>query len=402
MILQKSEKVLFFLTILFLPTQLGKHFWPEFSFVYSIPIDYLSPVIYFWDVLVLLLLTSFILQKKKFKVLPLNIFYLFFLSQLVSLFFADSIAVGIVRAEQYFIAGSLGLYLASSKFSIQSRKLYIPMSLAIIGESILAIAQFFKGATVGLWIFGERSFSLSTPAIAKFDFYNQEFLRPYGTFPHPNVLAAFLIIGFLILVINLQKGILIKAISAVSGMALLMSVSRTAIFVGFFSLLLLLKGKIRIFFLLLILVLSPILYQRYSSLFNFDNLTLIRRVDLISISINLWTQDYFFGIGLNNFIPKVADILLSGPSRFLQPVHNIIFLALSETGIFGLLGWTVLIGFPIYKLMRLTTNSKSKKYFLAIWIAVLFLGQFDHYFLTLPQGYRTLFLVWGLSFSMLE
>ena len=276
------------------------------------------------------------------------------------------------------------------------------MSLAIIGESILAIAQFFKGATVGLWIFGERSFSLSTPAIAKFDFYNQEFLRPYGTFPHPNVLAAFLIIGFLILVINLQKGILIKAISAVSGMALLMSVSRTAIFVGFFSLLLLLKGKIRIFFLLLILVLSPILYQRYSSLFNFDNLTLIRRVDLISISINLWTQDYFFGIGLNNFIPKVADILLSGPSRFLQPVHNIIFLALSETGIFGLLGWTVLIGFPIYKLMRLTTNSKSKKYFLAIWIAVLFLGQFDHYFLTLPQGYRTLFLVWGLSFSMLE
>ena len=34
--LKPLEKTLFFLAVLFLPTQLGKHFWPDFSFVYSL------------------------------------------------------------------------------------------------------------------------------------------------------------------------------------------------------------------------------------------------------------------------------------------------------------------------------------------------------------------------------
>ena len=79
----------------------------------------------------------------------------------------------------------------------------------------------------------------------------------------------------------------------------------------------------------------------------------------------------------------------------MQPVHNIFLLGLAETGLLGFLGLIILITIPIRKIW-------GNKKFMIIWGTILFLGLFDHYFLTLPQGYRLLFLMWGLSFSMLE
>ncbi|MCL5090714.1 MAG: hypothetical protein M1514_01755, partial [Patescibacteria group bacterium] len=106
------------------------------------------------------------------------------------------------------------------------------------------------------------------------------------------------------------------------------------------------------------------------------------------------------GVGLNNFIPAAADQLLVGPSRFLQPVHNIFLLQLSETGLLGLLGLLGLISLPIWILIK--RRNFAAKFLIAVWVIIFFLGLFDHYFLTLPQGYRLLFLVWGLSFGLSE
>jgi len=105
-----------------------------------------------------------------------------------------------------------------------------------------------------------------------------------------------------------------------------------------------------------------------------------------------------YGVGANNFIPAQASDLVVGPNRFLQPVHNIFLLALSETGLIGLIGLVGLIGYPIFKpySYRLPLTA------LLPWAVIIFLGMFDHYFLTLPQGYRLLFLVWGLSLSMVK
>ena len=382
--LKKVEEVLFFLTILFLPTQLGRHFWPQFSFVYSLPIDYLSPTIYFWDILVLFLWIVFLISGKHINRVALIFFYFFILSQALSLIFnPSSVGVGLVRLEQYTIAGLFGVYVASLKKG-EIDKIYFPLTLAILGEAALAILQFIKGGSIGLWILGERTFSLSTPAIAKFDFHGNEFLRPYGTFPHPNVLAGFILTALLLLP---KKGL----VTVSGGLAILLTVSRVTIAAAFISAVFVFKSHGRKLMILTLLLLSPILYTRYSAIFNFDNLTLLRREELSLIAINLWPINPLFGIGLNNFIPQAADALLTGPSRFLQPVHNIFLLSLSETGILGLIGLLSLIGYPLYK-----------KKLLMVWVSLIFLGLFDHYFLTLPQGYRLLFLVWGISLSMLE
>jgi len=53
--------------------------------------------------------------------------------------------------------------------------------------------------------FSKIPFTISTPAVAKFDFYGSQFLRPYATFPHPNVLSAFMLIGIYITNLLLQE-----------------------------------------------------------------------------------------------------------------------------------------------------------------------------------------------------
>lgn len=377
--MKRVEETLLFLTLLFLPTQLGKHFWQQFSFIYSLKIDYLSPTIYFWDLLVLGLVGFWLINKPKINKLALNLLLIFLLSQALSLMGAQNIGAGLVRLEQYAVAGLFGLYLASNKVQI-----FLPLMLGVLFESGLAVLQFFKGGTLGLWILGERSFSITTPGIAKFNFYGLEFLRPYGTFPHPNVLAGYMLVMILIL---RSKKIAIAAIT------IFLTMSRATIFLGFIFLF----KKNRKIFLILLIILSPILFTRFEALFSYDNLTFLRREELTVNAWNLFLKNPLFGVGLNNFIPSQED-LIAGPSRFLQPVHNIFLLALSETGIIGFLGFVILF-FPAFKLSPKPLPCRQAGYTL---VTIFFLGFFDHYFLTLPQGYRLLFLIWGLSLSQLK
>lgn len=394
--MKRVERILLFLTVLFLPTQLGKHFWPQFSFIYSLPVDYLSPTVYFWDLLVVLLLVIFLLQRSRINRLALNIFLLFILSQIISLLpflsIGPDLGAGVVRLEQYLIAGLFGVYLASKKISQIKNGLFWALGMAILGESILSILQFLKGGSVGLWLLGERTFSLSTPGIAKFDFYGNEFLRPYGTFPHPNVLAAFMAVTATVF-FWLRKTA--RLVPLLAGLTILLSVSRAAITAGFISFLFLLDRKGKILLIFAAVVLLPVLYTRFSSILNFDNVSLLRREQLQEVAIKMFMVSPVTGRGLNNFIPEASDLLLVGPSRFLQPVHNIFLLSLAETGLVGFLGFLGLLGFAIWRVHK-------QKALLLIWIIIIFLGMFDHFFLTLPQGYRLLFLIWGISLSAVQ
>ncbi len=420
----RLERILLFLVVLFLPTQLGRHFWPDFSFIYSLKIDYLSPTVYFWDILVAVLLVVWVLRKPGINRSALSLLLFFLLTQALSLLGADNIGAGLVRLEQYLVAGFFGVYLASQDFKRLLGKIYLPLALGIIGEAAIAILQFIKGGTLGLWILGERTFTISTPGIAKFDFHGLEFLRPYGSFPHPNVLAGFMLIVVIVLSLwgsgvsrrlqNLNKKdsgqagmMLLIASSFLAGLTIFLTMSRTTMAAGFIVILVLIRRKWLILMGLLILILSPVLFTRFSSLFNFDNLTLLRREELIGNAWQIFLQHPIFGVGLNNFIQVQASDLAIGPSRFLQPVHNIVLLTLSESGLVGLIGLIALVGYPIIRILNfkflifnLNSNFKFQISNLLPWLIIIFLGLFDHYFLTLPQGYRLFFLVWGVSLSI--
>src|SRR5476651_2543095 len=86
----KLSLLFFYLLILFLPTQLGKHFWPNFSFVYGIRVDYLSPTIYISDILFVLLffLSIFSLRKALLAIIKTPLFITTGAILLIGLFFA--------------------------------------------------------------------------------------------------------------------------------------------------------------------------------------------------------------------------------------------------------------------------------------------------------------------------
>ena len=60
----------------------------------------------------------------------------------------------------------------------------------------------------------------------------------------------------------------------------------------------------------------------------------------------------------------------------------------------GLAGLLILIGAGLYKAINQTPKNYQLIY---AWICIFGFGIFDHFFLTLPQGFRVLMLVWGLS-----
>lgn len=402
--LQNLEKSLFFLTILFLPTQLGKHFWPPSSSIFSLRIDYLSPTIYFWDLLMLLLISAFLtrswLQKKwLLNNTFLQIYVFFLLTQILSLVNSTNIEASFVRLKDYLVTGLLGIYVSSISFT-QIRKFFSPaLVISVIFTCLLAIFQFLSGKTLGLWIVGERSFDLSTPLIARFNFYEHVFLRPYATFPHPNLLAAYLVLALPLVAFFLSKKYrsLILINFLLSALTIFITFSRPALLLIGLQLIIHFRRLWKIQLILLALT-FPLIFVRLSSIFTYDSLSILRRRELSEYALKLFTENPLFGVGLNNFLNVLAiEHILIGTNRFLQPVHNIFLFIASETGLMGLLGFLVLLAASISRCIKSTVP--FYKILLGNLFMIIFLGFFDHYFLSLPQGQRMLFMLVGLCFT---
>ncbi|MDI6778350.1 MAG: O-antigen ligase family protein [Patescibacteria group bacterium] len=72
-------------------------------------------------------------------------------------------------------------------------------------QSILGIVQFVFNKSIGLRILGESILSPNLPGVAKIIITGGKHIRAYGTFPHPNILAGFLIIPIFLIIAELLK-----------------------------------------------------------------------------------------------------------------------------------------------------------------------------------------------------
>ncbi len=355
--MSKVEKFLLFLLLVFLPSQLGYHFWPEWSLVNGIRVDYLSPTIYFTDILIILLM---MLKGPRTKGQGSIIIFAVF-----NVAFATNPLLAGYRwlrvYEYYWLFRYLVKNIQYSVFSVQ-----FGLGLAIIWTSILAWWQFVAQRSVGGWLYwlGERTFNVATPGIAKvfldLRILNLGFiLRPYATLPHPNALAGWLLVAGLIaggwpLVISL--------------MTIPITFSRSVILL--LPTLLWRKSKI------ITIILFSFLWVLFSNLGNPNSFS--ERQILIIQSLQVIKQHFWLGVGLGNFIYHVPNIR--------QPVHNIYLLLASELGIPTVVVisyWLLVYG---KKLLR-TMNHE-----LITAVAVIAItGTADHYWLTLHQN--TLLLV---------
>jgi len=386
--------------LLLIPTQLGKHFWPDWSFVMGVRSDYLSPVLYLTDIFWLGMLVI------NFKSLISNVKKLLNLKTLLIIGF---IIINIVMASSPMVAiykwlriGQLLISIVWIKNNKELVKKYLIKIIPVwlVGESLLVVAQMANNGSLNgiFYWFGERNFTFNTVGIAQMSVFGRGLIRGYGTFSHPNSLAGFLLVSLVLwkwLKPEVNK-VLDWMVLWISIVGIILSGSRTIwvlgliIFGGYLiktikekSILFLLGG----FLVVLVATLLNLLNRDYwlsDFLGGWDKESWSKRLDLIKISLEMIKKSPVFGIGAGNFVVELGKI---GKTTWLQPVHNIFLLVTNELGLLGIMGIILVFKKWLVKL------DKSK---ILLLIIIGLSGMVDHYWLTLIQNNWLLVLVFGL------
>ncbi len=389
----KSRRILP-IVVATLPIQLNKYFFTDSSFVLGIPIDYLAISIYLSDFAIILYLIIFVLDnyKKPQTLLAKSKNFLIPLLILNIYFFANSILTSkspqtSVFSSLKFLEFSLFTLFASVDFSDKKTiaKIKMVATVTLLWQSLLVVLQFLYQKSLGLWFLGERSFDGSTPSIAQTSILERQFLRPYGTFPHPNVLGACLVFFLIIISADLFKNsqeiTKLKRLSyqkiavGLSLVACLLIYSKTALFILILIPLIYSKNIIiSVIFIVLIIAI-------YINFISSSHITSIaERLILFQAAYKITLTNPLFGVGAGNFIAELAKLNLISISevRLLQPVHNVFLLVLVENGALGLL----LLANYLFAIQRKVASTQK----LILFIAILIYFSVDHFLWTLQQG----------------
>lgn len=429
----RIQSGLLFSILLLLPTQFGKHFWPDFSLVLGLRMDYLSPTLYLTDILIGL---SFIvwLCRARVNIFSLKRYFrnefgnqknLFIRKLLIFLLFVYLLC-GAINSQNPFNSyvhilklGEclfLGYAISQTIFTEQLfKKALVALSLGTLFSSLLAIAQFISQGSLGgaFYYLGERTFTSQTPGIANASINGELLLRPYATFSHPNVLAGYLLCVLVLLLTSLsaiQKKVvrLLFAITILIGTcALFLTLSRVAIalwmLVILSSLLFVQKRvSIRIGLFTSVICLLGILFfatplgTRFMQT-QLSEESVVQREQLVSAAVYL-IRLHPFGVGLGNFLPVLSHLPADlYPSNFVQPVHNIFLLITVETGVIGICFFLALL-FVTYRQLSCQRNRSAFSLSVVLTL-LLIMGLFDHYLLTVQQGQLLFSAIIGLCWS---
>jgi len=381
--------------------QFGRHFWVNSSFLYGLKIDFLSPTLYIQDVLIVILvfqniktIADYVYNKRAFVlifVLLAFINIIFSISKEASLFFWIRILESILL---------IIILIPKSQILLHLLEKILPFLL--IFQFILGSFQIIMQKSIGniFWFFGERSFTILTPGIAKAMWIGKLFLRPYGTFSHPNSLAGFSLISILIL-LGKKKQDVLSIIGIIFGFLLVvLCFSRTVWLAGmvilFIYLFVLRKNKVKYSFwhYLLPLLLALALTFLFTKT-TIENDSFIFRQKLAEVSLSIIQKYPLFGVGANNFLIKLSsENPIWGQIYFLQPVHNIILLVASELGVFLSLFFSLIILRSLYICWRI-----NRFLFLSL-LAICITGFFDHYWITLEQNRLLLIFILAITFGL--
>jgi len=280
-------------------------------------------------------------------------------------------------------------------------------------QAFLAILQFLFHGSLGLEFLGESLISPVTTGVAKIDLLNETIVRPYGTFPHSNLLAGYLVTSiFLTFYRVLNKEHIAFPLLFLQIGALVLTFSRAAfiaLIIGWLVYISVKNTKIP-YKLIFLIVCSLILFV---VIFNLEELLLNRVLfnDMTSLNDRVF---YFniskamlvlmpFGIGLGNFTLMMQDFTFTklAPWDF-QPVHNIYLLIANEIGLPGLIIFlSLLIAFGVLIFIKMKKSHNENKRFgvilLCILSSYLVIGLFDHYLFSLYQGLMLSFFIFSLS-----
>lgn len=412
--------VVFF--IFLLPTQLGTYFFFDFSVLSGVRIDYLAPALYLTDIFAAtIILLHFRIVSHFFRSWRVNLIITLFL---VSAAFALSPWVGLYKVikviEWVALArifwslakvargGDHGVTGISTEYRayLQSRFFYdilLALCCGALLQTGLAMWQLLEKASIQgpfYWL-GERYMTLATPDVAKATLAGHYFLRPYGTFSHPNSLGGFYALIYVIVLLfkpfQMYPRLRVSALTFAM-LLIFMSFSKTAIAVFFLINVFMAIESLRktscwycnLSRVFVLLVLAGIFSSTQGDPLNLD-----KRWFLVESSWTIIRDFVIAGVGPGNYV--IAQNSITNPyiTYFLQPVHNIGLLFLAETGL-------VVGGAIIALLYQPVARMVQSRVFLYGFLVIIITGMMDHYWLTLQQNILVSAVLLGMSASTLQ
>ncbi len=372
------------------------------AYINGIFVNYLVPTISIVDIGIFLFLFSTLFYKgitflknslSKYKII-LSIFVIFLIIQNVLL--KDFVVViNSFRFVSIFLSFIFLIDIMKENgqkfFKKNNLLVTITLLLNTLIQGFIGIMQFTRGTSLALSSIGESQVVAGMSGSSFIELNDQLFLRAYGTFPHPNIFAGFLIFSSLVSVIIFKKNKgWIRYLNIMNILFCFVIMFFTFSRVGIFLIVLnififvckemysrkIFRKKTFSFFPIFVL-------ERFVNLFNGDDSGWRDRKNLMEASFKVIKENIILGTGFGNFVRAMENYVprTSKGIMLLQPVHNIFLLLFSETGIIGFLLFSVFL----FKILRKNIK-KITILGIVVFVDLIVIGLFDHYLLSLPQG----------------
>jgi len=426
--LERAARLSFLLFLVFLPFNAKKMI---ISFGRGLD-DWQGAFFFASDVFLILSLLAFLFlwpdcrAKIHMSKFGLIVFGLFLLAAGLSIFQAGETFPSLYGFSKILLAAAGGLALSVFLRTnlIDFKGLIAVIAGSAVFQALLGFYQFSFSRSLGLWWLGEPVVEKFTRGMARFSVDGQVFLRAFGTFPHANIFAGFLVLGLLALSwlwltrpknkIGLSLLLSIGLLVVVIGLAV--SFSRSGwlsaiiglvvfVFLGFKNK----EWRSEIFsFAVVLSVICFLLLVQSGWLFlpraGFS-LTEVSVADRLTYNKIGWEilRNNPLGVGIVNQAFYAADNGLyqaAGLARetLWQPIHNLYLLIAAEIGWLGLVLFLIFIIWLFVAAWRLPKNH-GNIFSLAALAALLFFGLFDHFLWDLQSGILMFWLVVGIMLA---
>lgn len=412
-IISKIERLIFYLFVFSFPFQ-ARLILAKWALPFN---EWLAAFLYPSDILLGLLFAFWLINLVKNPEKPFfprsdKILMLFFGASAISLSQTRFMAVSVYQLVK--LAEFLTLYFYLKHYAFRffnfSRILLVLVASGLF-QSIVAIIQYSKQSALGLRWLGESPIVAGGRGVASFAADSGIYLRSYGTLPHPNILAGFLLLAiyaFYFLYFTKKNFNFITGAIVYAPILLAFFFTFSRIIIGIWLLAIVswlvmviqkkFKGdfsippvRLREILFLTIFIISvfavfnwPQIVSR-ATISSGDEAVSLRLFYIKSADKTISLHPYF-GTGIGTFVPNLVRTVRHAPDYLYQPVHNVFLLIFSEE---GLLGFGLFLGFLAF-LIKEAMKRKISLYppcvIAMLLVSFLAIGFFDHFLWTIQQG----------------
>lgn len=412
-IVPKIERFIFYLFVFSFPFQ-TRLIFAKWAMPFN---EWLAAFLYPSDILMGLLFIFWLVSVVKNREKPSfsrsdKVLMLFFLSSIISLSQTRFMAVSVYQLAKLAEFLMLYFYLKYYAFKLFN---FNKVLLVLVGsgffQSIIAIIQYSKQSALGLRWLGESPIIAGGKGVASFVADSGIYLRSYGTLPHPNILAGFLLLviyAFYFLYFTKKNFHFITGaiVYAPILLAFFFTFSRIIIGIWFLAIVSWLamaiwkkfkgdfsipSGRLREILFLTIFTISVFAVFNWPQVvsratISADDEAVSLRLFYIKSADKTISLHPYLGTGIGTFVPNLTRTIRHVPDYLYQPVHNVFLLIFSEEGLLGFGLFLGFLAFCIKEVVKRKISLYPPHAITVLLVSFLVIGLFDHFLWTIQQG----------------